>query len=203
MALTQVDRTLIRLSTAIVLGEWDEVRRLRREECEQGPNRAWRECVLQTHLFAGFPRLVQAFSVLEEVGGLGEVQANELEGSLKSEEERGSELFSRIYADQADGLREKLGSYHEDFGNWILEHAYARVLARPGLPADRRELLAACALAALDQDRQLASHARGSLRCGATFEELTAAFDCVQDLIGSERCTRAKRIAERFRATQN
>lgn len=205
MPLDEKDRTLLRLSTAIVLGTWDEVRRLRRDECPGGPDRAWRECVLQTHLFAGFPRLVQASGVLAEVGGLGEPEPDEIEGSAgggaAAGSERGWELFSRIYAADAPKLRDSLRAHHPDFWDWIMEHAYARVLARPGLSADRRELLASCALAALGQDRQLASHARGSLRCGATFEELLAALECVGDLIGGERVSRARRIAERFRGT--
>ena len=204
MSLGETDRTLLRLSTAIVLADWDEVRRLRREACPDGPDRAWRECVLQTHLFAGFPRLVEAFGVLEEVGGVGVPDAGEVEGEREldgsSREDRGGQLFERIYGAEAPGLRTTLSGFHADFGDWILQHAYGRVLSRPGLSSARRELLAACALAALGQDRQLASHARGSLRCGATFEELMHAFDCVRDLIGEEKRDRARRIAERFRS---
>lgn len=198
MSLCPKDLSLIRLSTGIVLGHWDVVREVRAAAPEGQPDRAWREAVLQTHLFAGFPRLVQAFGVLEEVGGLGQAEPAELEGA-KIQEARGAQLFDDIYGDGADTVRGLLESYHGDFAAWIAEHAYARVLARPGLPADRRELLAACALAALGQDRQLASHSRGALRCGATFEELCAAFDAVEDLIAPDHLGRARRIAERFR----
>ena len=48
-----------------------------------------------------------------------------------------------------------------------------------GLGADRRELLAVCALAALGQERQLASHVRGAVRCGATADEVRSALDAV------------------------
>lgn len=198
MTLSSKDRRLLRLSTAVVLGEWDEVRALRRAAPTGEPDRAWREAALQTHLFAGFPRLVQAWRVLDEEGGLGETTAEEVEGP-QAGAERGLELFGAIYGDDAPAVRGMLADHHPDFGDWILEHAYARVLARPGLAADRRELLAACALAAFGQDRQLASHARGSLRCGATFEELWAALDEVADLVEPARLERARRIAERFR----
>jgi alkylhydroperoxidase/carboxymuconolactone decarboxylase family protein YurZ len=196
--LTDKDRRLLRLSTAIVIGEWEEVRTLRRAAPEGEPDRAWREAALQTHLFAGFPRLVQAWRVLDEEGGLGETPAAEVErGDIDAS--RGRALFATIYGDDASSVRGMLDSHHPDFGDWILEHAYARVLARPGLAADRRELLASCALAAFGQDRQLASHARGSLRCGASFEELWGALDAVADLVGTERIERARRIVERFR----
>ena len=52
---------LARLFTAICLGQFDVVRTLRREAPAGEPDRAWREAVLQTHLFSGFPRLVQAW----------------------------------------------------------------------------------------------------------------------------------------------
>jgi len=192
------DRRLLRLSTAIVLGAWEEVRALRRAAPAGEPDRAWREAALQTHLFAGFPRLVQAWRVLDEEGGLGRPEPEELEGPAP-DVTRGAELFGRIYGDDAPAVRGMLDDHHGDFGAWIMEHAYARVLARPGLAADRRELLASCALAAFGQDRQLASHARGALRCGASYGELLDAFDVVQDLIEPEHLERARRIAERFR----
>ncbi|MFT7485678.1 MAG: alkylhydroperoxidase/carboxymuconolactone decarboxylase family protein YurZ [Candidatus Paceibacteria bacterium] len=195
MTLTDKDKVLIRLSTAVVVGNWDEVKALR---LGAEPDREWRETVLQTHLFAGFPRLVQAFGVLDGVGGLGQPGADELEdGALQ--QARGKELFDTIYGDGAGTVRDMLHGYHADFGAWIAEHAYSRVLARPGVTADRRELQAACALAALGQERQLASHARGSLRCGASFEELMQALETAGDLMQNERLERAKRIAERFR----
>ena len=100
--------------------------------------------------------------------------------------------------DYSDRVRRFLTKGHPDFARWIAEHAYGRVLARPGLSADRRELLAVAALAATDQDRQLASHARGSLRCGAEPEELAAALETVRDLLGDERCGRALRIVARI-----
>jgi len=72
------------------------------------------------------------------------------------------------------------------------------VLARPGLAGDRRELLAVAALTALGQDSQLASHARGALRLGATRAELRGALDAAADLIRPERLVSARRVIERF-----
>ncbi len=198
MKYSDKDGRLARLFTAIVLGEWDEVRHLRRSAPAGEPDREWREAVLQVHLFAGFPRLVQAFGVLEDVGGLGTPEPEEFEVGAP-EEARGAELFDRIYAGDAQKVRTMLSSYHADFAAWIAEHAYARVLARPGLSAARRELISCCALAALGQERQLASHARGSLRCGASFAQLMQTFEAVADLIAPERLEHARRIAERFR----
>ena len=95
-------------------------------------------------------------------------------------------------------MRAALAAGHPDFADFVLGHAYGRVLARPGLAADRRELLAVAALAALGQDRQLASHARGAVRCGGTSEQVRAAVEAVADLLRPERHERARRVLVRF-----
>ena len=54
------------------------------------------------------------------------------------------------------------------------------------------------ALAALGQDRQLASHVRGSLRCGATRADIETVLDAVADLIEPERLERARAVLAFF-----
>ena len=189
----------MRLSTAIVLGDWDAARAELDAAGPDGTDRAWREAVLQTHLFAGFPRLVQALAELGEAGGLGVPAPEELEGDAPPVG-RGEALFERIYAGGAARVRDAIAGQHADVERWVLEHAYARVLSRPGLDARTRELRAVAALAALGQDRQLAGHARGALRCGATPGELEATLDAVLDLVEPEPLERARRVVGRFAA---
>ena len=81
---------------------------------------------------------------------------------------------------------------------WIAEHAYGRVLSRPGLDGASRELVAVAALAALGHDRQLASHARGAVRCGARPGDVLAILDAVADLVPAERLGRARDIVASF-----
>jgi|SRR5882672_7392871 len=197
MSLSDRDRRLSRLFVAVVVGDWDEVARLRSAAPSGEPDRAWRETVLQAHVFAGFPRVVEAYGVLGALGGLGEPAPDETLGESENAA-RGRELFERIYGDHAERVRDFLTRSHADFAAWIEGHAYGRVLTRPGLPADRRELLAVVALAALGQDRQLASHARGAVRCGATPAELREALEAVRDLVAAERHERALRVIEKF-----
>jgi len=188
LSLSISDRRLLRLFVACTLGDWDEAARVRRDAGPGEPDRRWREALLQVHLFAGIPRQVEAAQVLVLAGGLGEPDPGEIEGPPGVESlARGAALFERIYAGDATPVRERLARGHPEFERWVLEHAYGRVLARPGLAADRRELLAVVALAALGQERQLASHARGALRCGATAEEIDQALDAVEDLVEAER----------------
>lgn len=199
--LSPEDRRLTRLFVAIVLGRWDEVRRLRVEAPPGEPDRSWREAVLQVHLFAGFPRQVEAYEVLSQVGGLGTLEPDEhlAEPDLI---ERGQELFAQIYGKNAGAVEARLHAHHEDFGSWIVGHAYGRVLSRPGLAANRRELLAVGALAATGQVRQLASHARGAIHCGATSAEVRAVIDTVADMVRPEYLKSAREVAAKFSRTK-
>ena len=210
MALDERDLRLVRLFTACVLGRWDEVRAQRAEAAPGEPDRRWREVVRQVHVFAGFPRLVEAYGVLAEAGGLGaaddgertqqHADAADAGRALAAERERGRALFERIYGRDAEAVRALLEGHDADFAAWIEGHAYGRVLARPGLEPALRELCAVAALAALGQQRQLASHARGSLRLGAAADALERALDAVGDLIGPERLLEARRVVARFGA---
>lgn len=192
---------LLRVSVAIVLGQWSHLREL----CLQHkPNRRWREAVLQTHLFAGIPRLVEAFNVIEQAGGLGRVEPDEVEPerSLADAMQTGYELFTQIYAERAPAVREMLASSHPELERWVLGHAYGRVLSRPGLAPGMRETLAVVSLAALDQHRQLASHVRGAQRLGVDADALQAALTHVADQLDPGALDNARLIVERFRIAE-
>lgn len=201
MALTPRERRLARLFTVVVLGDWERVRAERLAAPAGEPDRGWRECVLQAHVFAGFPRVVEAYGVLSACGGLGAIEDHELLAE-DDQPERGRQLFERIYEKDAPRVREMLRAGHPDFERWIEGHAYGRILSRPGLDPRMRELLAVAGLAALGQDRQMASHARGALRCGATSAEVSAALEAVADLIDAQRLERARQVIAHFAGTR-
>ncbi len=200
MGLSPAERKLVRLFAASVLGRFEEVIRVRRSAGDDEPNRAWRETVLQVHVFAGFPRAVETYAVLASEGGLGELEPGECDesGDSARASSRGRELFERIYRADASKVRETLNVAHPDFAAWIEEHAYGRVLSRPGLTAAQRELIAVSALTVLGQDRQLASHVRGALRCGASREALDDVHAVVRDLMNDERAERTREIIAHF-----
>lgn len=129
------------------------------------------ETLLQCVLFCGFPRVVTAFATVNEAWPAaappsgGDVPADERPAA-------GRALFGAIYGEHAPAVEAMLRGCHDDFRAFVLDVAYGRVLARPGLPPVERELLAAALLAAQDQPRQFVSHALGALRFGATRELL-------------------------------
>ena len=188
---------LARRFPAMGLGEFDVVRELRSAAPEGEPDRAWREAVLQTHLFCGFPRLVQAYGILDAEGGLGEPEPGEYDLG-EDTEARGAALFDTIYANAADKMRERLASFRPDFATWLLDHASGPVLSRPGLAPALRALLSICVLAALGQPSQFESHARGALRLGATQDDLSRALDVAEELAPDAPIARAREAATKL-----
>lgn len=153
------------------------------------------------HLFAGIPRQVEAYEVLSRHGGLGALEPDEDQDRTLDNEAaiaRGGSLFDLIYGSNASSVRSRLYSFHDDFGTWVQRHAYGRVLSRPGLDAATRELCAVGALAALDQLRQLASHARGAEACGASRASIYGVLESISDLVDADRIARAKTVLDRF-----
>lgn len=206
-ALNPKDTRLARLQATIALGLWQDLGELRRTAPEGEPDAEWREAFLMAHLFAGFPRAVEAALVLQRAGGLGSPGPAEVAPEPASAEpaipapagrEAGLPLFRTIYAQQTEPVLEILRGAHPAFEEWVLDHAYGRVLSRPGLSAARRELLACAALAALGQDRQLGSHARGAVRCGALPGNVLGVLDAIADLVEPERLARCREVVQRF-----
>lgn len=196
MTLPPYERSLLRLSVAICLGRWDI---LREERIAAGVtvDRGWREAVLQAHLFAGFPRVVEACRILAEAGGIGEPDDDEAVHHPVSIP-HGRELFGRIYAENAPAVERELHGYHPLLADWIQGHAYGRVLSRPGLSAAQREILSVGCLAALGQERQLASHARGAILCGAEPQTLRDALDALDDLLDRDRLPLLREVLDQF-----
>jgi L-asparaginase II/alkylhydroperoxidase/carboxymuconolactone decarboxylase family protein YurZ len=137
------------------------------------------ELLLQTYLFAGFPRTINAFFTWQ---GWASRDGRE-RGERRVEERpaealraRGESLCRRIYGDHYEPLRIRLERLHPEIAEWTLVEGYGKVLGRPGSPAaDKRELAAVGALIALDAGRQLAAHLRGCLHVGVPGSVLASA----------------------------
>ncbi len=136
-----------------------------------------REGALMVHLFAGFPVAIETFHALDRAAGRlppSDPRADVPDGERAAQ---GRRLFDRIYQGSAESVLEILRSFAPTFERAVLEDAYGRILARPGLDARQRELMAVCALTATGLPRQLRSHLRGALSCGATAEEAREAIE--------------------------
>ncbi|HUP18457.1 MAG TPA: hypothetical protein VM778_00740 [Gemmatimonadota bacterium] len=136
------------------------------------------EIILQTYVFAGFPRAINAFYTWQ--GWL--VRTGRTRGQIVHEPDspeawrrRGEELCRRVYGESFEALQARLARLHPALAEWTLVEGYGKVLSRPGPEAARREAAAVGALIALDADRQLASHLSGALHVGLPRDALETA----------------------------
>ncbi len=187
-------RDLARLAAAMVLHDEAELRRFAAAHAGEGASRELHEALLQCHLFCGFPRAIAGLEALHAAG----LRLQPIDGTDPHSPERGAEVFDAIYGSGRDDVRAFLAELSPTFAEWVAEHAYGRVLSRPGLSPLRRELLAVAMLAATGHDRQLASHARGAARFGATSEQVLNVLAEIEDLVEPSRWERARDVATRF-----
>jgi alkylhydroperoxidase/carboxymuconolactone decarboxylase family protein YurZ len=169
-------RLMVAAAVAIWRADWARLTECAAAARRMGQGRSeLEETLLQAVLFCGFPRVVTAFEHLNAAWPVREPPSG---GSLPAADQAAAAqaLFAGVYGRNATAVDAMLRSCHADFHAFVLEVAYGRILARPALSAKDREVLAVGLLAAQDQVRQFAGHARGALHFGATKTELREAL---------------------------
>ncbi|HJU86308.1 MAG TPA: carboxymuconolactone decarboxylase family protein, partial [Gemmatimonadota bacterium] len=148
------------------------------------------ELRLQTYLFAGFPRTINAFFTWQGWASRDGRERGERRIEASAAEalrERGEALCRRVYGEHYEPLRIRLERLHPEIAEWTLVEGYGKVLGRPGSPGpEMRELAAVGALIALDAGRQLAAHLRGALHVGVPAPVLASAARAVAREWGKE-----------------
>ena len=130
------------------------------------PRVAAEETALMLMLHAGYPAALEGARTLNQAwpGRARRTRA----GSPRDWRRRGAARGARVYGPSFAKLRRNVAALHPDLAVWMIEQGYGRVLARRGLSAIARELVAVAVLAATGWERQLLSHLRGAERIGAT-----------------------------------
>ncbi|MCP4243278.1 MAG: carboxymuconolactone decarboxylase family protein [bacterium] len=200
--LSATEERLVELVSSVARGDWQGLRELRRNAPPGEPDVRWREALLQSHLFLGFPRIVEAFEVLTLDGTLHAPTPEEHEPGDQDFQAKGAPIFDGIYQDLAPVVRRRLAQHHPDFAHWIAEHAYGRVLARPGLAPALRELLAIVCLLHSNLERQLASHTRGAIHLGATPQQVLAVFELTKPHLDPDDVSRLEDVVRKFIAAR-
>jgi 4-carboxymuconolactone decarboxylase len=155
------------------------------------------EILLQTYLFAGFPRALNGMREWRRVAGTPTADAQGI--SVEERRAAGERTCARVYGDMYDRLRVNIRTLHPLLDDWMIEEGYGKVLSRPGLDLPRRELCIVAACAATAQDRQLQSHLHGCRNTCVPRSVVTEALDALQGLVPDERCARAKRLWDRIK----
>ena len=184
-ALDDETRLLVRLSAVVAAGSEAQVRTAM-GEAHRGVRAAWvEEVILQSYLFAGFPRTLNAAREWRRISGTSAPDTDEGERFQDADEwaRRGDVTCSAVYGPFYARLRHNIRELHPALDAWMIVEGYGKVLSRPELDLPRRELcvIAACAMAL--QSRQLHSHLHGALHVGAAPAAVTATLDALVDLV--------------------
>lgn len=197
--LDEQTRLLVRLSAAITAADEPTTRRVIEEVAGSANAAAVEEVILQSYLFAGFPRTLNAARMWRAASGLTAPAADDSASSAHfAEWERDGEATCAIvYGRSYRLLRNNVRDLHPALDAWMITDGYGKVLSRPGLELRLRELCIVASCAAAGQQRQLHSHLHGALNTGASADEVSATLDAVADLAGVARTRRYKALLAR------
>jgi 4-carboxymuconolactone decarboxylase len=141
-------RALVRLAAAIAGGTEAAVRSEVDVCATVADHGLVEEIILQSYLFAGFPRALNAMRAWR--AATGELPADEdpaARGGVAEWRRDGERACAVVYGDAYERLRDNIRALHPLFDEWMIVEGYGKVLSRPALDLKTRELaiVAACA----------------------------------------------------------
>jgi 4-carboxymuconolactone decarboxylase len=190
-------RALVRLAAVLAAGSEDEVRTALQDAAGLTPHDWIEELLLQTYLFAGFPRALNGMREWRRIS------AAPASGTLAPNDTltaTGEQTCARVYGPMYERLRENIAALHPRLDDWMIAEGYGKVLSRPGLDLERRELCIVAACAATGQDRQLQSHLHGARNAGVAVPVVSAAIMALQGVAPKPFLERATRLWARIAA---
>lgn len=203
-------RALVRLAACIAGGSEMDVRDGLRETAGAATPDVWvEELILQSYLFCGFPRALNAAREWrrstarnkEEVEAPGRgTGVGTGDESLLDFFAAGEATCARVYGRFYSKLRRNIVALHPELDTWMIVEGYGKVLSRPALDLGRRELCIVAACVASGQDRQLHSHLHGSRNVGVPDEVIGAALDALEGTVNPNFLERAVALWTKVRA---
>jgi 4-carboxymuconolactone decarboxylase len=175
----------IKISAFVSLGtKAEELKKIISDSLEIASPEEIREVILQCYLFAGFPAAIEGFFIFREVLQEKNILLEKFVDFPRPEwQGRGKQLFEKIYGESHEKVLQNMQSLNSDLAKWMLEEGYCKTLSRKGLSAKERELSAVGSLAANAWKRQLFSHMRGAVNCGATKNEVKHTLHIVDEIV--------------------
>jgi 4-carboxymuconolactone decarboxylase len=193
-------RRLVRVAAVICIAEEPELRTAFAEVVDGVDVVQVEEVILQSYLFAGIPRALNAMREWRRVSGVAAPRRDDAETQdLAAWRARGEAVCALVYGRFYERLRHNVAEHHPALDEWMIVDGYGKVLGRPGLDLRRRELCAVAACAVLRQEPQLHSHLHGALHVGAAETDVDATLDEVLPLIDARAAERARRLWSRVR----
>ena len=149
------------------------------------------ETILQSYLFLGFPRMIEAALIHSEIFGGSFKNTDGNPGKISEQEaeewfNNGVHLCRQVYGKNYERLKEKFNSVSPEMFRWMVIEGYGKVLTRPGLSSIERELAEVAALIVDRRERQLTSHIIGGLNVGASIDQLRQVNEDTRPLAGEK-----------------
>lgn len=201
-ALDEATRELIRLAAIVASGTEGEIRSAMGRALGVPIPRAWvEELILQTYLFAGFPRGLNAMREWRRASGTPAPEFDEGErlDATAIWAEQGERTCHTVYGEMYERLRVNIRGLHPALDAWMIVEGYGKVLSRPGLDLKRRELCVIAVCAVLEQERQLHSHLHGAVNAGATPAEVDGTLAVVDEMLDDAARERVRHLWSRVR----
>lgn len=195
-------RRLVRMAAVITAGSEDEIRSALAAVVDVVPDLWMEELLLQTYLFAGFPRALNATREWRRhrpAPASGGAMSTASPANVDAWRVAGEGTCAAVYGTMYERLRHNILSLHPALDEWMVVEGYGKVLSRPGLDLPRRELCIVAACAAAGQDRQLHSHLHGAVNVGVRPSVLDAAIDALADVLSAARLRTVRLLWARVR----
>jgi 4-carboxymuconolactone decarboxylase len=181
-------RTLVRVSASMCGGSEAQAREALAAAAADGTPAVWiEEVLLQSYLFAGLPRTLNAMREWRRISGRA-APVDDAEARLDAAagwRTRGEATCATVYGAFYAKLRQNIAHLHPALDEWMIVEGYGKVLGRPALDLARRELCVVAACAVQGQDRQLHSHLHGALHAGASPADVEATLETIAPLVGA------------------
>ena len=173
---------LVDLAAVLAVGTEGEMRVSLESAAKAAIDPHWvEELVLQTYLFAGFPRTLNGMRLWRRASNRVAETADFEEWLGALWRSRGEQTCEQVYGNLYKRLRANIRSLHPALDTWMIDLC----------------IVAACA--ALEQDRQLHSHLHGAINAGATPGEVDDTLRIVAPRIGPESSHRYALLWARVR----
>lgn len=166
------------------------------------------ETILQSYLFVGFPRAIEAFFAasrpLARAGRGAPRRARGKEGAATAPpsgrdvtewRREGEALCRRVYGRNYEKLVATMRDLSPDLGQWMILEGYGKTLSRPGLDAVTREYSVLAILTVTRMWRQLRSHVIGAVNVGGTRSGVREAIARSEPYAGPDATREALRVA--------
>lgn len=194
--LDEATRGLVRTAAVIAAGDEAAIRAALTDASAMVRTEWIEELILQSYLFCGFPRSLNAMREWRRLTGERAGPRAEV-GDVSDWRRRGEETCRLVYGGMYERLRVNIRELHPELDEWMIVEGYGKVLSRPGLDLARRELCIVAACAASEQDRQLHSHLHGALNVGVAATVVTEALEALAGVVPASAISTARLLWRR------